>query len=89
MFPRGYNTSKISDEVVPHTQMKSLFDQGIMVTETIDGNKVKLYSLERTLAEILRSRNYVDPEIITNVYKQWAKSKKKDLNQLGIFCSKI
>lgn len=89
MFPHGYNTSRISNEVLPHTQVKSLFKQGITVTNTMDGNEVHLYSLERTLAEILRPQNYVDPEIITTAYKEWAKKSDKDLNQLVYFAQQF
>lgn len=89
MFPHGYNTSKISYDILSHTQIKNLFEQDVTTTTTIDGNEIKLYSLERTLAEILRPRNYVDPEVITSAYRQWAKKKDKDVNRLVYFAQEF
>lgn len=89
MFPRGYNPSNLSSEIIPHTQVQSLFNDGITTTQTLDGNEVKLYTLERTLAEILRPQNHIDPEIIISAYKSWAKQDNKDLNQLVKFAQRF
>lgn len=89
MFPQGYNTSKISIEVNAHTQLSKYFDLGMIRIKTIDGNEVKTYGLERTLAEILRPQNHVDSDIITNAYKKWASSSNQNIGKLLMFAQKF
>ncbi|RVU70238.1 MULTISPECIES: type IV toxin-antitoxin system AbiEi family antitoxin domain-containing protein [Lactobacillus] len=89
MFPQGYNTSKISSKISAHTQISKYFNLGITTTKTIDGNTVKLYSLERTLAEALRPKNYVDPELISTAFKKWAKKTDRDIGNLLMFAQKF
>lgn len=89
MFPQGYNTSKISTQISAHTQLSKYFDLGIIKVKTMNGNEVKTYSLERTLAEILRPQNHVDPDIVTNAYKKWTNRKNKDIGELFLFAQKF
>ncbi|MFV0812521.1 hypothetical protein [Lactobacillus gasseri] len=41
------------------------------------------------MAEILRTVNMIDIETVTNAYKTWAKSNKKDINALMDFAEKF
>lgn len=84
-FPRGYNNRELDSNITPHFQAKNLASQGITQTQTFNGNLIKLYSPERTLAEILRPINAIDIETITSAYKAWTKMKKKDINSLMDF----
>ena len=88
-FPRGYNHANLDLDIKAHYQIKSLQDIGITETKSFNGNTIKVYSPERTLAEILRTVNMVDIEIVTNAYKTWAKRSKKDINALMDFAEKF
>lgn len=88
-FPRGYNNNNLDPEILPHIQAKSLFSEGITETDSFNGNKIRLYSKERTLAEILRPINSVDIEIITNAYKAWSHAQRKNINELMNFAQKF
>lgn len=88
-FPRGYNNAKLDLEVNAHFQVKELVNQGITTTKSFSGNIIKLYSPERTLAEILRPINDVDIEIITSAFKTWARRNHKDINSLVEFAEKF
>lgn len=88
-FPRGYNHATLDFDVNAHHQVKKLQGLGITETKSFNGNIIKVYSPERTLAEILRTVNAVDIEIITNAYKSWAKNKKKNINLLMDFAEKF
>lgn len=84
-FPRGYKNPKLKDEVVPHQQLSKLYKLGIIKVKTPQGNKVKVYSLDRTIAEILRPQNHVDPEIINTAFKLYLKSPQKNMAKLMYF----
>lgn len=88
-FPRGYNHANLDLDIKAHYQIKSLQDIGITETKSFNGNTIKVYSPERTLAEILRTVNMVDIEIVTNAYKTWTKRSKKDINALMDFAEKF
>lgn len=88
-FPRGYNHANLDMDIKAHYQIKSLQDIGIAETKSFNGNTIKVYSPERTLAEILRTINMVDIEIVTNAYKTWAKRSKKDINAVMDFAEKF
>lgn len=81
-FPRGYHNSDLDFEITPHIQAQKLFSQGITKAKSFNGNTIRLYSIERTLAEIIRPINAVDIEIITNAYKTWAHKRHKNINDL-------
>lgn len=88
-FPRGYNHANLDIDISAHYQIKDLQNLGVTETKSFNGNIIKVYSPERTLAEILRAVNAVDVEIVTNAYKMWTKSSKKDINALMDFANKF
>jgi predicted transcriptional regulator of viral defense system len=49
------------------------------------GHKVITYDVERTLCDIIRSRNKLDPQIVIEALKKYAARKDKDLNRLSAY----
>jgi predicted transcriptional regulator of viral defense system len=49
------------------------------------GHTVITYDLERTLCDIIRSRNKLDPQIIIDALKKYAARKDKNLNRLSSY----
>lgn len=84
-FPRGYKNSKLKKQVTAHQQNADLYKLGIDTTKTPQGNQVNIYSLDRTMAEILRPQNRVDPEIINKAFKLYLKGPKKNIAKLMYF----
>ena len=81
--PSGYNTSQIrNDHVVIFTIKKELFDLGITKLQTIYGNEVLVYDLERTICDVLRSRSRLDNQIVIDALKRYAKLQNKNLVKL-------
>lgn len=56
---------------------------GEIVLETTFGNKVRCYNIERTICDIIRSRNRLDEDTVIGAIKSYAFSDKKDLNLLA------
>ncbi|AEG41631.1 type IV toxin-antitoxin system AbiEi family antitoxin domain-containing protein [Lactobacillus kefiranofaciens] len=88
-FPRGYNHANLDLDINAHYQIKTLQDIRITETKSFNGNTIRVYSPERTLAEVLRTINMVDVEIVTNAYKTWAKRNEKNINALMDFAEKF
>ena len=55
---------------------------GLIQIENTFGNKVRCYNAERTICDILRSRNRLDDETLITALKNYAKSSNKNLNLL-------
>jgi predicted transcriptional regulator of viral defense system len=66
-----------------------LFELGRTKLTTPFGNQVSCYDLERTICDIIRSRNKIGTETFLAALKQYAASPKKDLNRLNSYAKKI
>jgi len=62
-----------------------LFSLGKTVLKTPAGHEVPGYDLERTICDIIRSRNKVGTETFLAALKLYAASPKKDLNKLSFY----
>lgn len=84
--PRGYNASRLrKDGLRVHTINKDWFELGIMSIETVFGNDVRTYDMERTICDILRDRNNQDTALLNDALRRYFASKDKDLNVLASY----
>lgn len=82
-FPASYNTSYIKDEINSHRVKKELYEMGVIFVKTPFGNSVSTYCIERTLCDILQTRNAIDIQIITDAYKRYSKYNQKNIPLLS------
>ena len=66
-----------------------LFDLGRTMLETPNGNQVQAYDLERTVCDVIRSRNKLGTETFLAALKMYAACPKKDLNKLNTYAKKM
>ena len=66
-----------------------LFELGRTKLTTPFGNQVSCYDLERTICDMIRSRNKMGTETFLAALKQYAASPKKDLNRLNFYAKKM
>ena len=66
-----------------------LFDLGRTTLTTPAGNEVQVYDLERTICDMIRSRNKVGTETFLAALKLYAASPKKNLNKLYSYAKKM
>lgn len=89
-FPANYNLTKPKNENVRCTQCKEdFYDLGIVEANTPGGNEVKVYSIERTLCDILRPQSDVDIQVITEAFKRYAKRKDKNIPVLSEYAKQL
>lgn len=83
-FPSTYNVTKPKAEQIKCTQCKEdLYLTGIEEIITPSGNFVKVYNMERTLCDILKSRNHVDIQIVTESFKRYIARLDKNIPLLS------
>ena len=79
----GYNPSHLTVEGVKvFTVKKELFLLGITTAPTPFGNTVTIYGPERTLCDMIRSRNSMDIQVFLDALKQYVRRKDKNIHTL-------
>lgn len=79
--------SSLRDECICYYIQSELYELGIIERKTTFGNIVRCYNAERTICDLLRSRNRLDDEFVISAVKNYAKSKDKDLNLLSEYAA--
>lgn len=88
--PSGKIPSKaIQEECKIYYIKPELFNLGKTTLTTPAGNKVAGYDLERTICDIVRSRNKVGSETFLSALKMYASSPKKNLNKLNAYATEM
>ena len=81
--PRNYNGYLAKENNVKLSYTKDdLLNLGVIEIESPLGQKIKVYDLERTICDIVKYKNKIDPEIFSKALKKYANSKTKKLNNL-------
>lgn len=79
----GYNPTHLtSTGVKVFTIKKELYSMGISTAETSFGHQVNVYNMERTICDILRSRNSMETQVFQDALKMYAKRRDKNLQNL-------
>lgn len=79
----------VKEECICYYIKSDLYELGIITKKTTFGNLVKCYDAERTICDILRSRNRLDEETVISAIKNYAQLKQKNLNKLGIYADRL
>lgn len=66
-----------------------LFELGKTMLKTPAGNEVQAYDLERTVCDVIRSRNKLGTETFLAALKMYAASPKKNLNKLNTYAKQM
>jgi hypothetical protein len=68
---------------------QNLVDTGTIIMPSGMGHTVITYDLERTVCDIVRSRNKIEGQIFVDILKRYAARKDKDLNRLSLYAKKF
>lgn len=81
--PAGYNATLIkANGAKVFYAKKSLFPLGLTIIRSPHGNDIKTYNLERTICDVVRNRNQLDPQYLTEAVKRYMGKKEKNLSLL-------
>lgn len=84
VFPSAYNLSNPKrDGIICKGSKEPFYSLGITELITPAGNKVRCYSTERTLCDILKPGNHIDIQVVTDAFKQYAAKKNKNIPLLS------
>ena len=79
----GYNPTHLTkDGVKVYTVKAELHDVGLTEATTSFGNTVRVYDIERTICDIVRSRSTMETQVYMDALKQYSRRKDKNLHRL-------
>ena len=81
--PSGYKVVvNVAKRIKAYYVKKEFHELGVVMTESPFGNPIKVYTIERTLCDLIRSRNRVDVQILNQALNRFVKSKTADFSML-------
>jgi predicted transcriptional regulator of viral defense system len=89
-FPLNYNTSNVDKTSIITNRVKfDLYEIGKVKAKTPGGNQVYCYNSERTLCDILKTRNKTDIQLVSEAFKNYVKSDNKNIGLLSEYGRKF
>ena len=83
--PRGYHSKLLWNDFMVRQTPAELFDMGIKEVRSPYGNPIKIYCIERTLCDLLKSRIDFNKERYIPAVQKYMRSKHKDLYKIMEF----
>lgn len=81
--PSGYKVvDKISERVKTYYIKKELHSLGMLDMASSFGNPIRVYNIERTICDCVRSRNRIDVQILNDALKRYVRLKSTDFGLL-------
>ena len=85
---RSYNSVHLRKHNVFYVD-NDIYELGLTEIETLMGNKVKVYDIERCICDIIRSKNRMDFNLVKSCVKKYIKRKDKDFVKLYLYAEKF
>lgn len=81
--PSGYHSSSLnmSGHKIFYVN-RNLFNLGVVLMKSPHGNEIRASNLERTICDILRSRNQIDVQFVSEALRRYVRKKEKNLDLL-------
>jgi len=86
----GTNTTMISKlNVKVYSVKEELFQEGIIKVDSPMGHTLRVYNAERTVCDLIRSRNGIELQEYQTILKEYLRKKEKDLPLLMRYAKKF
>jgi predicted transcriptional regulator of viral defense system len=81
--PTGYHSISLNESghKIFYVNRK-LFDLGVILMKSPHGNEIKTTNLERTITDVLRSRNQIDVQLVNEAIKRYVRKKERNVDLL-------
>jgi predicted transcriptional regulator of viral defense system len=88
--PSGYKVvENVADRFKIFYVKRELHELGVVIVESAHGNPIKVYDIERTICDLIRSRNRIDVQVLNDALKRFAKLKSADFSTLMDYARKL
>jgi predicted transcriptional regulator of viral defense system len=88
--PTGYNASLLKASAVKvYFVSRDLYQLGLIIMKSSHGTDIKTLNLERTICDVLRSRNQIDVQFVNEALKKYVIHKDRNIDQLYNYAKKF
>ena len=88
--PSGYKVvSSVAKRFKIYYIKQELHELGLETLESSHGNPIKVYNIERTICDLIRSRNRIDVQILNEALKRFVKLKSIDYSKLMAYAKEM
>lgn len=88
--PSGYKVvGSVAERFKIYYIKKELHELGVETVQSSHGNPIKTYNIERTICDLIRSRNRIDVQILNEALKRFVKLKSANLSMLMDYAKKL
>lgn len=88
--PSGYKVvGSVAHRFKVYYIKKDLHEMGVETVKSTHGNPIRTYTIERTICDIIRSRNRIDVQILNDSLKRFVKLKTVDYSILMDYAKKL
>ena len=88
--PSGYKVvGSVAHRFKIYYIKKDLHEMGVETVKSTHGNPIRTYTIERTMCDIIRSRNRIDVQIVNDSLKRFVKLKAVDYSILMDYAKKL
>jgi predicted transcriptional regulator of viral defense system len=88
--PSGYKVvSNVADRFKIYYVKKELHELGVISLKSSFGNHIRVYNIERTICDIIKSRSRVDIQILNEALRRYVKIKSSDYSLLMDYAKKL
>ena len=89
-FPFGYNpVYVIKRGVLAKVASEETYPLGIMTLASPSGNSLKVYDIERTLCDMVKTRHKADIQVVNQAMRMYAGSREKDIGCLMDYAQRL
>ncbi|MBF4692250.1 type IV toxin-antitoxin system AbiEi family antitoxin domain-containing protein [Fusibacter ferrireducens] len=88
--PSGYKVvSNVADRFKIYYIKKELHELGAISVNSSFGNEIRVYNIERTICDIIKSRSRIDIQILNEALRRYVKIKSSDYFLLMEYAKKL
>ena len=88
--PAVYNATPLKESGIKvYFVKRSLYLLGVITIQSSHGNDIKTYNLERTICDVIRSRNQVDIQFVSEALKKYVTRQDRNIDQLYNFAQQF
>jgi predicted transcriptional regulator of viral defense system len=81
--PSGYNATSLKrNGVKVYFIERNLHELGKSSVNSPHGNELAVYDLERTICDVVRSRNQIDVQLVNEALKRYSRHLQRNINRL-------
>jgi predicted transcriptional regulator of viral defense system len=89
-IPVGYHSISLNESGYKLFYVnRSKFDLGVISMKSPHGNNIRVTNLERTICDVMRSRNQMDVQFVNEALKKYVVHMNRDIDQLYIYAKQF